>query len=86
MKDDHVMLPDHWAEHLLKQPETGMDYHVVNLTLKDGRRIDDVAVVGCRIIGEIRKIGIIKQEEDLPLRLGDIVSIEVTHRKWEFRR
>jgi hypothetical protein len=73
-------LPKQWSEYLHKQPETGMDYQVVAVTLRDGRRIEDVAVIHSHIIGEVRG------HSDVPFEPEDITGIEVTHRKWEFRR
>jgi hypothetical protein len=86
MIENNVKLPKQWSEYLRRQPETGMDYQVVALTLRDGTKIDDVAVIRCHIIGEIREIGIIREEKDIPFDPNDIVNIEVTHRKWRFRR
>jgi hypothetical protein len=41
-----LVLNDRWAEVLTSQPETGMGYQIVCIRLKDGRRIDNVTVVG----------------------------------------
>jgi hypothetical protein len=41
-----LVLSDRWAEVLTSQPETGMGYQIVSIRLKDGRRIDNVTVVG----------------------------------------
>jgi hypothetical protein len=73
-------LPEHWSKYLLTQPETGMDYHVVAVTLRDGRVIPDVAVVHHSIIAEVRG------HTDIPFDPADITQIEVTHRKWDFQR
>jgi hypothetical protein len=40
------VLSDRWAEVLNSLPETGMDYHIVSIRLKDCRRLDNVTVVG----------------------------------------
>jgi hypothetical protein len=40
------VLSNRWAEVLTSQPETGMGYQIVSIRLKDGRRIDNVTVVG----------------------------------------
>ena len=73
-------LPERWSKFLLTQPETGMDYQVVAVTLRDGRVIEDVAIVHHSLIGEVRG------DADIPFDPGDITNIEVTHRKWDFRR
>jgi hypothetical protein len=35
-----VTLPEHWSKFLLRQAETGMDYQVVAVTLRDGRVVE----------------------------------------------
>jgi hypothetical protein len=73
-------LPERWSKFLLAQPETGMDYHVVAITLRDGRVIQDVAVAHHFIVAEVRG------HADNPFDPADITKIEVTHRKWDFQR
>jgi hypothetical protein len=72
-------LPQNWASFLAHQPETGMGYQVVAVTLRDGRRIEDVAIVGSLTIAEVRGY------ESIPFAPADILAVEVTHRKWPFR-
>jgi hypothetical protein len=50
-------LPEYWNKFLLTQAETGMDYQIVAVTLRDGRVIEDVAIVGASIIGDPQKMG-----------------------------
>ncbi len=78
--DNLKRLPKNWSEFLLSKPETGMSYQVVAVTLKDGKKIEDVAVIGSSIIGEVRGY------DELPFDPNEIVSIEVTHQKWKFKR
>jgi hypothetical protein len=73
-------LPEHWSKFLLTQPETGMDYQIVAVTLRDGRVIEDVAIAGASIISEVRGY------TEIPFDPPDITHIEVTHRKWNFQR
>ncbi len=73
-------LPQKWADYLHDRPETGMDYQVVAVTLRDGRRIEDVTIVHSHIIGGVRG------QKGVPFEPDDITDIEVTHRKWNFRR
>ncbi len=68
-------LPKKWSDFLLSKPETGMDYQIVAVTLKDGKNIQDVAIIHHSIIGEVRGC------DELPFDPNEIVSIEVTHRK-----
>ena len=73
-------LPKKWSEFLVSKPETGMGYQVIAVILKDGRKIEDVAIVQSGIIGEVRGC------DDVPFDPNEIVSIKLTHRKWKFRR
>ena len=72
-------LPENWSEYLVSKPETGMGYQVVAVTLKDGRRIEDVAVVQSSLIAEVRGYA------EVPFEPNDIASLELTHRKWKFK-
>jgi hypothetical protein len=73
-------LPEHWSKFLLAQPETGMDYQVVAITLRDVRVIQDVAIAHHPIVAEVRG------HADIPFDPADITDIEVTHWKWGFQR
>jgi len=56
-----------------------MGYQTAAITLRDGRVIEDVLIVG-GTIAEVRG------HDSIPFSAGDISDITVTHRKWEFRR
>lgn len=71
-------LPEKWAPRLVRQPETGMGYQTASITLRDGRVIEDVLIVG-GTIAEVRGC------ETIPFSADDISDITVTHWKWEFR-
>ena len=86
MNEDYVTLPERWSKFLQSQPETGLDYHVVDLTLGDGSKIHDVAIVGSSIIAEIKDLGLVQGLPGLPFDPHDIADITVTHNKWDFRR
>jgi len=73
-------LPKAWSEFLVNKPETGMDYQVVAVTLRDGRKVEDVAIIHSSIIGEVRGYA------DIPFDPCEITGIELTHRKWQFSR
>jgi len=66
-------LPKKWSDYLYKQPETGMGYQTVNLILRGGRRVENVAIIESHIIGEVRG------SADLSFDPEDIVDIEITH-------
>jgi hypothetical protein len=74
-----MVKPHNWSKFLAGQPETGMDYHVVAVTLRDGRVIQDVAVIGSSMVNEVR--GFL----DIPFDPYEITDIEVTHKKWNFQ-
>lgn len=72
-----IELSAKWAAKLVAQGETGMGYQIVSVVLKDGRRFDQVAIVG-GTIGQIKGI------QGIPFAEDDIAEIIVTHDKWDF--
>ena len=73
-------LPEPWSKFLLGQPETGMDYQIVAVTLRDGRVVEDVAIVHHSLVAEVRG------HTDIPFNPADIIGIQITHRKWDFQQ
>ena len=73
-------LPERWIKFLVKQPETGMTYQVVDITLRDGRVVRDVAIIQSELVGEVRG------HAEIPFDPADIADIKVTHNKWDFQR
>ena len=76
--NSYKSVSDKWADYLINQPETGMGYWVVSVTLKDGRSYDRVVING----------GLVTQvygEDKVPFDPDDIVDIKVTHDKWKFQ-
>lgn len=69
-----LQLSEKWASTLLSQPETGMDYQIASVFLRDGRRFDRVTIVG----GMITNIG---GNKEIPFREEEIADIKVTHEK-----
>ena len=57
-----------------------MGYQTVAITLRDGRKVEDVAIIESHIVGEVRGC------TDIPFEPEDIVNVELTHRRWEFRK
>lgn len=41
-----LALTDKWAPILTSQPETGMNYQIASVFLRDGRRFNDVTISG----------------------------------------
>ncbi len=72
-----LKLSDKWAPKLIAQGETGMGYQIVSVVLKDGKRFDQVVIVG-GTIGQIKGI------EGIPFAEDEIAEIIVTHDKWDF--
>jgi hypothetical protein len=72
-------LPEHWSKFLLKQPETGMTYQIVDVTLRDGRIIRDVAIVQSEFVAGVRR------HSGIPFDPSEITNINVTHNKWDFQ-
>jgi hypothetical protein len=74
------MLPlsEKWATRLAAEPETGMGYQIASIVLKDGKKFDQVVIVGGNI-AQVRGVGGIPFSED------QIEKITVTHDKWDFR-
>ncbi len=60
-----------WIQSLQGQPETGMGFQSVTITLRDGRRFRRVRVVGGRLTGET--------PWEPPFLEQDIVDLRVTH-------
>jgi hypothetical protein len=70
-------LDNKWIERLRQLPETGMDYWVVSISLKDGRSFNQ-AVVDSGYLARIRGL------PDVPFTEIDIDEIKVTHDKWDW--
>ena len=58
-----MKIPDKFTKQLMEAGETGMGYLVVNIVLKDGRQINQVAIVDGRI-AQIRGMDKIPFKED----------------------
>lgn len=74
-----LKLSKKWALVLLNQPETGMDYQICTIVLKNGRKFEQ-AIISGGIISRIRNVA------NIPFHEEDIVEIVVTHDKWDFKR
>ena len=57
-----------------------MGYQVVDLTLRDGRIVRNVAIIQSTFVGEVRG------HADIPFDPADVVDIKVTHNKWDFQK
>ncbi|HEU5363885.1 MAG TPA: hypothetical protein VFU62_00045 [Hanamia sp.] len=74
-----LLLSKKWVPRLLSQGETGMDYQIASILLKDGKKFDQAVIIdGC--IAKIRYIDVI------PFKEEDIKDIVVTHDKWDWSK
>ncbi len=73
-----IPIPRELAVNLRRQNETGMGYHVVSVTLKSGKRFDQVvASEGCVIH--------VRGHKDVPFTPEDVASVDLNHKRWNFR-
>jgi hypothetical protein len=73
-----LKLSNKWAPILTNEPETGMDYQVVTIILKDGREYTQAIHAG----GFITRI---RGHSSIPFDENDIERIVVTHDKWDWK-
>ena len=66
-----------WADTVRTLRETGMGYTVASITLKDGRRFDQVVINS----GSLSRV---RGHPDVPFRECDIAAITATHEKWDW--
>lgn len=74
LKRRMLQLSEKWAPILLSQPETGMDYQIASVFLRDGRRFDRVMIVGGMITS-------VDGNRETPFREEEIMDIKVTHER-----
>ena len=67
-----------WIEQLRSQPETGMGYQVVTITLKDGRVFPQTVVDSGYLTG-------IRGQAEIPFSVEAIAEIALTHDKWDWK-
>ena len=46
------LLPKKWIDCLVSQPESGMNYQVVDITMEDGAVVPEVLILNCSYIGD----------------------------------
>jgi hypothetical protein len=73
-----VPIPSGCVERLDRVKETGIGYQIVSVELKDGRIFEQVVVSeGCII--EVRGY------KEIPFAADEVLSVEVNHKRWNFR-
>jgi len=45
-----IQLNETWARHMVSLPEAGMDYQIVDITLKDGRTFEHIVVISAELV------------------------------------
>jgi hypothetical protein len=74
-----VQLPPETAQLLKREKETGFGYQVASVELSDGRHFDQVVISeGCVIA--------VRGFAEVPFALGDVVKVQVNHKRWNFRK
>ena len=74
-----LSLPQEWIDRVLLQPESGMGYHIVTVTLTGGRRFEQ-CVFNSGYISRGRG------HRSVPFSAEEIAAIAVTHDRWDFNR
>jgi hypothetical protein len=73
-----VPIPPESATGLKREKETGPDYQIVAVVLKDGTRFEQVVVSeGCIIA--------VRGFTEVPFKISD-ATVTVNHRRWNFRK
>jgi hypothetical protein len=79
MRQHLTAIPRELAELLKRQGETGMGYQVVSVTLKNGKRFDQVVASEGFIIH-------VRGHKDVPFSSDEMASVDVNHKRWNFRQ
>jgi hypothetical protein len=73
-----VPIPREHADSLRGHRETGPGYQVVSVTLKNGKRFEQVvASEGCVIQ--------VRGHKDVPFAPEEVAAVDVNHHRWNFR-
>jgi hypothetical protein len=73
-----VPIPNEHAIILKRHKETGIGYHVVSVTLKNGKHFDQVVTSeGCVIQ--------VRGHRDVPFSPEEVAAVDVNHKRWNFR-
>jgi hypothetical protein len=78
MRRGAFLLSSPWDEVVNNITETGMGYTIVSVTLRDGRRCDQV-LIDSGYVSRVRGLA------DIPFSATDIAGIAPDHRKWDWK-
>ncbi len=71
-------IPHEHASILKNHKETGIGYHVVSVTLKNGKHFEQVVTSeGCVIQ--------VRGHRDVPFAPEEVAAVDVNHKAWNFR-
>ncbi len=71
-------IPHEHATLLKHHKETGFGYHVVSVTLKNGKHFEQVVTSeGCVIQ--------VRGHRDVPFSPEEVAAVDVNHKSWNFR-
>jgi hypothetical protein len=71
-------IPKACQDELKRNNDTGFGYQVIAIELKSGKRYDQVLASQCCII-EVRG------HREIPFAPEEIATVEVNHKRWNFR-
>jgi hypothetical protein len=74
-----VPIPPETARDLKKATQTGPGYQIVSVELTDGRTFDPAVVSEGHVIR-------VRGFNEVPFAPENIVSVKLSHRRWNFRR
>lgn len=66
----HVPVSERWAAVLAGMPETGMGFHLVDVVLEDGRRVERVPIYDSRTVELPAEVGAICPDDIVDLSLS----------------
>ena len=74
-----VPIPPETVTSLKREKETGLGYQIISVVLKDDTRFEQVvASEGCIIA--------VRGFIEVPFKFNEVATVEVNHRRWNFRK
>jgi hypothetical protein len=73
-----IPIPCEHADVLRRHDDTGMGYQVVSVTLKNGKKYDQVVTSEGHVIQ-------VRGHKDVPFSPDDVAAVDVNHKSWNFR-
>jgi hypothetical protein len=73
-----IPIPREQADLLKRQGETGMGYQVVAVTLKNGKKFDQVVTSEGHVIQ-------VRGHKDVPFNSEEVAAVAISPKPWNFR-